>query len=103
MRSINDIKATMDGALHVSGYQTRASMVRFLNNPRRDNKAQPPVNTPGVPPPVTQLPPGAGNIDTSNSGNPIDSIFGGLSSKLGISSTTLLIVAGLGLVLLIRK
>lgn len=104
MRSINDVKATMDGAVYTASYPYRGSMVRFLHNPRRDGTIQPPVNTPGVPPPVTQLPPGAGNVNT-NKGSECDlfcQISGLFSGAQGFGLMPLLI-GGAVLVLLLKR
>jgi hypothetical protein len=68
--SINDIKRAVDYEVSAVGFPLLGSMVRFLSNPRRDDTKQPPVNTPGVPPPVTQLPPAAGNTDNYHKNDP---------------------------------
>jgi hypothetical protein len=110
MRSINDVKATMDGAVKTAGFTLLASFARFLSNPRRDGTTQPPVNTPGVPPPVTQLPPAAGNVDTPKGdpsssilGTALDAYLGPLAKSLGVSSLTLALIAIGGIVLLTRR
>lgn len=110
MRSISDIRATMDGAVRTAGFNLVTSFVRFLNNPRRDDRQQPPVNTPGVPPPVTQLPPTAGNVDTPKGdpdssilGTALEAYLGPLAKTLGISSMTLALIAIGGIILVTRR
>lgn len=64
-RSINDVKALMDGAAYSVGFPIRASMIRFVSNPRRDDVSQPSVGTPGVNPSFTTVPSSAGGVDTT--------------------------------------
>lgn len=110
MGSIDHIRQTIDGAAISSGLPVKASYTRFLSNPRRDGTVQPPVNTPGVPPPVTKLPPQAGNVDTDHNndtvlGNALDFYLGGVAKTLNISTTTtaLILVAVIAGVIVIAK
>jgi hypothetical protein len=113
--SIHHVKQWLDGALYSSGLQAVSSMVRFLSNPRRDGTKQPPVNTPGVPPPVTTLPPTAGNVNTQTGPGIFDvqsalnswgSAIGldKIAATLGVSSSLILIaVAGLAFIVMAKR
>jgi len=104
MNSINDVKSVLDGILYSNRFPVSQSMVRFLTNPRRDGSVQPPVNTPGVPPPITTLPPAAGNVDTSGGtgilGTAADFWLSDIAKSLNMSTNTLMIVGVAGIALL---
>jgi hypothetical protein len=114
--SINDIKGMLDSYVTGAGFKLLASQIYFVSNPRRDNTAQPPVNTPGADPRYTQKP-DQSIVDTfhtadnflSNAfkgwGSAIDDLGKQLSSSLGfnIDGTTLMVAGGAIVLLLIAK
>ena len=99
MRSINDVKSTMDAAVKNAGFKLMASAVRFINNPRRDGCGSP-TSGPGK-----VYPPASGNVDTSQPPGVIetttDAWFGGIAKQIGLTSqTTALLVLGVSALLL---
>jgi hypothetical protein len=124
-QSISSVQADIDNALRAAGIYIRASMARFIDNPRRDNQKQPPVNTPGCDPRVTKCPPAAGNVDThgdrndkgvignaaefwgnitiSSIGDVFKGLTSGLSNALGDSNKAIWIAGGVALIILLRK
>jgi hypothetical protein len=112
-RSINDVKALIDGAAYSSGLGVTASIVRFVSNPRRDGASQPPVGTPGADPRYTAVPPGS--VDTTQPPGTFDigsaaSVWGQqlgldkIASAIGMSTGAVTLGAiGLLVVLLLKR
>jgi len=106
--SINDVKSILDGIAYSSGIQLRASMARFISNPRRDGAPQPPVNTPGADPRYTTVPPGG--VDTTKPGDALSTAgafwfpqLDAIAKSLNIDSNTVLILAGIGVFILVKR
>ena len=80
MGSLQDVKATMDGAVKGAGFKLMASLARFINNPRRDG-CEAPTTGPGK-----VYSKESGNIDTPKPTNwldtTVDFYFGGLAKTL---------------------
>lgn len=106
--SIQDIRALVDGIAYSAGVPVHASMVRFISNPRRDGGQQPPVNTPGVDPRYTTVPPGG--IDTTKPAGPLATAgqfwfpqLNSLASSIGLDSNTLVLLAAVGIIVLMKR